>query len=148
MHAGFRASDARYFKSTGLTNAVQYDARVRLIATGGTVTPGSSSISVANANDVVLLLLSVASNVKSYNDLTADYVTICSNNVANAAALGYPALRQAQTNDYAESVQPRGAGPGRQFPNQSGHRLPEKTDRPWTAMIPSWWRWIFNWDVT
>ena len=42
----------------------------------------------------------MASNVKSYNDLTADYVTICSNNVAAAAALGFTALRQAQTNDY------------------------------------------------
>ncbi len=100
MHAVVSGvSDARYF-STGLTNGVHYDARLRVIATGGTVTPGSSSISVTNA-DSATLLLSVASNVKSYNDLTADYVTTCSNYVANAAALGYPALRQAQTNDYA-----------------------------------------------
>jgi alpha-L-fucosidase 2 len=99
MHASVSGvSDARYF-STGLTNGVHYDARLRVIASGGTVTPGSTSITVANA-DSVTLLLSVASNVKSYNDLSADYVTTCSNYVANAAALGYPALRQAQTNDY------------------------------------------------
>src|SRR6185503_979069 len=85
--------------SPALTNAVEYDARVRLIATGGAVSTDGSSISVTNADDVVLLL-GVASNVKSYDDLTADYVTICSNNVAAAAALGFPALRQAQTNDY------------------------------------------------
>ena len=96
MHASVTA----FSKSTyGLANAVKYDARVRLIATGGTVSATSSSISVTNADDVVLLL-SVASNVKNYNDLTADYVTICSNNVAAAAALGFTALRQAQTNDY------------------------------------------------
>jgi alpha-L-fucosidase 2 len=99
MHASVSAiADARYY-ATGLTNGVKYDARVRLIATGGTVSTTSSSISVTNANDVVLLF-SVASNVKNYNDLTADYVTICSNNIAQAAALGFPALRQAQTNDY------------------------------------------------
>ena len=48
----------------------------------------------------MVLLLSVASNVKSYNDLTAEYVTTCSNNIAAAAALGFTTLRQAQTNDY------------------------------------------------
>jgi alpha-L-fucosidase 2 len=99
MHASVSGvSDPRYF-STGLTDAVKYDARLRVIPTGGTVTHGSASITVTNA-DSVTLLLSVASNVKSYNDLSADYVTACSNYVANAAALGYTALRQAQTNDY------------------------------------------------
>jgi len=96
MHASVSA----FSKSTyGLANAVQYDARVRLIATGGTVSTAGDSISVTNANDVVLLL-GVASNVRNYHDLTADYVTTCSNNVANAAALGFNALRKAQTNDY------------------------------------------------
>ena len=99
MHAGVSGvSDSRYF-ATGLTNLVKYDARLRVIASGGTVTPGSTSITVANA-DSVMLLLSVASNGKAYNDLTADYVTTCSNYIANAAAVGYAALRQAQTNDY------------------------------------------------
>lgn len=96
MHASVTAFSK---SSYGLANSVQYDARVRLIATGGTVSKTSSSISVTNADDVVLLL-GVASNVKSYNDLTADYATICSNNVAAAAALGFNALRQAQTDDY------------------------------------------------
>lgn len=99
MHASVSAiADYRYYAS-GLTNGVQYDARVRLIADGGTVSATTDSLSVTNANDAVLLL-AVASNVKSYNDLTADYVTICSNNVAAAAVLGFAALRQAQTNDY------------------------------------------------
>lgn len=96
MHASVSAYNNSDY---GLPNAVQFDARVRMIATGGTVSTTSSSISVTNANDVVLLL-GVASNVKSFDDLTADYVTICSNNVDAAARLGFPALRQAQTNDY------------------------------------------------
>ncbi|HKI69704.1 MAG TPA: glycoside hydrolase family 95 protein, partial [Verrucomicrobiae bacterium] len=99
MHAAVSAiADPRYY-ATGLSNAVKYDARVRLIATGGTVSRTSSSLSVTGADDVVLLL-SVASNVRSYDDLSADYVTICSNNIADAATLGFTALRQAQTNDY------------------------------------------------
>jgi alpha-L-fucosidase 2 len=97
MHASVTGfSDASGY---GLANQVQYDARLRVIATGGTVTRTSSSVTVTNADEAVLLL-GVASNVKNYNDLTADYVTICSNDVANAAALGYGTLRQAQTNDY------------------------------------------------
>jgi alpha-L-fucosidase 2 len=102
MHASVSAiADSRYYSGStpALTNAVLYDARVRLIATGGTVSTTSSSISVTNASDVVLLL-AVASNVKSYDDLSADYVDICSNNVAAAAALGFTALQLAQTNDY------------------------------------------------
>ena len=96
MHADVTfIGDSRYT----LANAVKYDARVRLVATGGTVTTGANSLSVTNANEVTLYL-GVVSNVKAYNDLTADYVTICSNNVANAAALGYANLRQAQQQDY------------------------------------------------
>ncbi len=91
-------ADPRYYAG-GLTNAVYYDARVRLLASGGTVTVGSASLSVANA-DSATLLLSVASNVKAYNDLSSDYVTICSNNIAAAAGMDYSTLRQAQQNDY------------------------------------------------
>jgi alpha-L-fucosidase 2 len=96
MHASVTAYDNSDY---GLPNEVLFDARVRMIATGGTVSTTSSSISVTNANDVVLLL-SVASNVNSFDDLTANYVTICSNNVAGAAVMGFTALRFAQTNDY------------------------------------------------
>ncbi len=98
MHASITAfSKATY----GLANSNKYDARVRIIATGGTVSKTSSSISVTNADDVVLLL-GVASNATNYNnlDLNTNYVAICSNNVAAAAALGFTALRQAQQNDY------------------------------------------------
>jgi alpha-L-fucosidase 2 len=91
-------ADPRYYAG-GLTNAVCYDARVRLLASGGAVTIGSSSLSVTNA-DSATLLLSVASNVKAYNDLSTDYITICSNNIAAAAAMAYSDLRQAQQTDY------------------------------------------------
>lgn len=90
--------DTRYY-NTGCTNSIRYDARLRVVPEGGTVSTTSSSISVTNA-DAVTLLLAVASNFKNYNDVTADYVTICSNNVAAAAANTYATLRQAQQDDY------------------------------------------------
>lgn len=99
MHARVTGlGDSRYF-NTGLTNAIQYDARVRVLAEGGTVTTTSSSVSVTNA-DAVTLLLSVASNFINYNQLGANYPVVCSNNIAAAAANTYTGLRQAQLADY------------------------------------------------
>jgi alpha-L-fucosidase 2 len=99
MHARVTGlGDSRYF-NTGLTNAIQYDARVRVLAEGGTVTTTSSSVSVTNA-DTVTLLLSVASNFINYNELGANYPVVCSNNIAAAAANTYTGLRQTQLTDY------------------------------------------------
>jgi len=130
-----------------LTNGVQYDARVRMVATGGTVTVGTSSLSVTNATEVTLYL-SVASNVKAYNDLTADYVTICSNNVANAAALGYTAVRQVQQSDYTNLfnrvVLDLGVNSTRTSYDMGYRKKLMQSD----PNDPIWWRSSFNWDVT
>ncbi|HYG23462.1 MAG TPA: glycoside hydrolase family 95 protein [Verrucomicrobiae bacterium] len=87
-----------YFAS-GLTNAIRYEARVRVIAEGGSVTPAGSSLAVTNA-DAVILLLSIASNFVKYDDLSADYSLLCSNNIAAAAEKTYGELRQRQLDDY------------------------------------------------
>ena len=67
--------------------------------TAPSITTGASSISVTNA-DAVTLLLSVASNFKSYDDVSANPAIICSNNIAAAAANTFSQLRQAQLSDY------------------------------------------------
>jgi len=87
-----------YF-DTGLTNAIEYEARVRVIAEGGTVNIGSNSISVTNAN-AVTLLLAVASNFLRYDDISANPTLLCSNILAAAAELTYEQLRAAQQADY------------------------------------------------
>lgn len=92
-----------YF-ATGLTNGIAYQARLRVINEGGSVSTTSSSINVANA-DAVTLLLSVASNFKKFDELTADYATICSNNIANAATNSFAQLRDAQLADYQSLFQ-------------------------------------------
>ena len=101
MHAYVSSrGDPRYFTlGPSLTNAIQYDARVRMVATGGTVTAGTSSISVTNATEVTLYL-SVVSNYRDYQNLDNNYVTSCSNFVAQAAVMGYDSVRQAQQADY------------------------------------------------
>src|SRR6185295_8628261 len=87
-----------YF-ATGLTNAIEYEARVRILAEGGTVAAGASSVSVTNA-DAVTLLLAVASNFVKYDDLSANASLICSNQLAAAATNSYSQLRQDQLNDH------------------------------------------------
>lgn len=99
MRAKVTAQPRAEYYATGLTNAIEYEARVRVVAEGGTVTAGASSISVANA-DAVTLLLSVASNFVNYQDLSANAGLICSNNLAAAAANTFGQLRQWQLADY------------------------------------------------
>src|SRR5207249_1059805 len=52
MHAKVSAATRTEYYVTGLTNKVQYDVRVRLIANGGTVSSSSGTLSVTNADDV------------------------------------------------------------------------------------------------
>ncbi len=87
-----------YF-ATGLTNAIEYEARLRVIAEGGSVTIGSSSITVTNAN-AVTLLLAVASNFVRFDDVSANPTVLCSNIIAAAAELSYEQLRTAQLADH------------------------------------------------
>lgn len=92
--------DAAYWViPPGMTNGIEFQTRVRVLNEGGTVTTGSSSITVANA-DAVTLLLSAASNYKNFEDLSNDETLICSNNVANAATNTYAQLRASQLSDY------------------------------------------------
>jgi len=99
MNARVSVTPRPEYYATGLTNAIEYVARVRVLAEGGTVTAGSGSLSVADA-DAVTLLLSVASNFVKYDDVSADPAAICSNNILAAASLAYSDLRQAQQADY------------------------------------------------
>jgi alpha-L-fucosidase 2 len=92
------AGEPLYF-ATGLTNKVQFVARVRVLNQGGTVAVKGHSIAVTNA-DAVTLLLAVASNVRNYNHLTGNPDQMCSNNVVAAAKLSYGALQKAQQTDY------------------------------------------------
>jgi len=87
-----------YF-ATGLTNAIRYQARVRILNEGGAVSSTADSISVSDA-DAVTLLLSVATNFKRYNDLSADPEALCESYISAAATNTYARLRESQLLDY------------------------------------------------
>lgn len=100
LHARVSVQPRPEYFATGLTNAIEYEARVRILAEGGSVTTsGGNTINVSNA-DAVTLLLSVASNFVKYDNLSANPALICSNNIVAAAAKTFAELRQAQLNDH------------------------------------------------
>src|ERR1035437_6368975 len=63
---------------TGLTSdhekvkgGVQFEAKVKILTQGGSIAAGDASLNVVNA-DVVTIYISIASNFKNYNDISAD----------------------------------------------------------------------------
>ena len=51
--------------------AVQFDAKVKILTSGGTVAAGDTLLTVTNA-DVATIYISIATNFKNYNDITAN----------------------------------------------------------------------------
>jgi alpha-L-fucosidase 2 len=51
--------------------AVQFEARVKIIASGGTVTPADTALNVANA-DIVTMYISIATNFNNYKDISGN----------------------------------------------------------------------------
>ncbi len=83
----------------GLPNGVEFEARVRVLCEGGSLSASGSSIIVSGA-DTATLILGAASNVVRFDDLSGDPAQLCLDTVESAAAQGYDALRQTQLEDY------------------------------------------------
>lgn len=62
----------------GVTGQVKFNARVKIINSGGTTAVDSGKIRVSNANEV-LLLISIATNFVDYKTLTANEQELCKN---------------------------------------------------------------------
>jgi alpha-L-fucosidase 2 len=75
----------------GVTGKVKFDARAKILNTGGTCTSNDSSIQVSNA-DEVLILISIATNFVDYQCLAADEVIKCINYLANAESKSFTTL--------------------------------------------------------
>jgi len=50
---------------------VQFEAKVKILIQGGSIAAGDASLNVVNA-DIVTIYISIASNFKNYNDISAD----------------------------------------------------------------------------
>jgi alpha-L-fucosidase 2 len=82
-----------------LASDIEFETRVRILCEGGSISSSGQSLVVSQA-DAVTLVLGAASNFVNYNDISGDPGSLCLQTVADAAAKGFPALRQAQLNDY------------------------------------------------
>ncbi len=79
--------------------ALRYEARARVIATGGRVSPCDGGLSVSGADSVVVLV-AVATSFRRFDDVGADPTAITRAQIAAAAAKPYDALLAAHVADH------------------------------------------------
>ena len=77
----------------GIPGALRFQARLKLIATGGTTTVENNRLSVAGANSA-LLLISAATSYKSFKDVSGDPEAAAKTCLAAASRKPYDTLRQ------------------------------------------------------
>ena len=77
----------------GIPGAMKFQARVRVLATGGKTTAKDREVSVTGA-DSAMLLVAAATNYKSYNDISGDPELLAKNCLAAAGKKTYDALRR------------------------------------------------------
>ena len=78
----------------GLKSLVRFQGRMAADVSGGTVTSSGGVISVSGADEAVVYV-SIATNVKSYDDVSADEQERTRNGLRAAMAKGYAELREA-----------------------------------------------------
>jgi alpha-L-fucosidase 2 len=82
-----------------MTGALQFEARVRVLPTGGTRTASADAIAVRNA-DSVTLLISAATSYRNFADVTADPAARVATALGRASGKPFDALREAHVRDY------------------------------------------------
>jgi alpha-L-fucosidase 2 len=88
----------------GVKGRLQYQARVKVIATGGQVAAEGAGISVTHANEVTLLI-AAATSYKRFDNVSADPEAIVTHRLAAAATNSFATLRDAHLKDYQELFQ-------------------------------------------
>ena len=83
----------------GIEGQVKFNSRAKIIARGGSITAGTNSIRINNANEV-LILVSIATNFEDYQTLTADEVSKCKSYLDNAEKLSYSKLLKKHVSAY------------------------------------------------
>lgn len=77
----------------GIAGALRFEARVRVSASGGTVTADADSITITGA-DSVLLLLAAATSFKKYNDVSGDPQARTKERLTNASRKSFARLHK------------------------------------------------------
>jgi alpha-L-fucosidase 2 len=86
------------------TNGLRFEARVRVIHTGGRVTTHGNVITVENA-DAATLFLVAATSFKNFQDISADPAARCDRDLKPAVRRGFDAVRAAHLADYQNLFQ-------------------------------------------
>ena len=81
------------------TDGLKFESRVRVVATGGTVTASGDAVTVENA-DAATLLLVAATSFKDFRDITADPAERCAAAVARLGDKSFDALLAAHQQDH------------------------------------------------
>ena len=83
----------------GIPGKLRFDARVRVLADGGKLTKSSSQLTLKEANSAVLLI-AMATNFKSYDDISGDPEALAKAAIEKAAKKPYAALQADHIADY------------------------------------------------
>ena len=84
-----------------LTGALRFEARVRVLSTGGTRTVDGDAIVVRDA-DAVTLLIAAATSYRNYEDVSGDPAAKVSASLGRASGKTVDALRDAHVRDYRQ----------------------------------------------
>ena len=85
--------------SNGIKGQVRYQARVKVAASGGTVSAQGDRVSVTGADEVVLLITATTS-YRKFDDVSGDPESISKKRIADAAGKSFAKLREAHLADY------------------------------------------------
>ena len=86
-------------EAEGIKGALKFEAQVRVLNQGGTVSAAANTLSVAKA-DAVTLLIGAATSYKSFQDVSGDPAKIVSDQIGRAAKRSFRQLRAAQVKDH------------------------------------------------
>jgi alpha-L-fucosidase 2 len=85
--------------SGGIKGQLKYEARVKVISTGGEVTADSARVAVTNANEVTLLI-TAATSYQRFDDVSGDPENIVKKQLAVLARKSFAELRTGHLADY------------------------------------------------
>ena len=83
----------------GIKGRLDYEARVKVLATGGQVSAGSDALTVAGADEVTLLI-TAATSFKRFDDVSGDPTRLTTETLAAAVQKPFAELREAQLADH------------------------------------------------
>jgi alpha-L-fucosidase 2 len=86
-------------ESQGIEGALRFEARVRVLARGGTTSVDKESVAVRRA-DTVTLLVAAATSFKSFKDVGGDPEALTKRQLADASAKSFDALLEAHVAEH------------------------------------------------